>query len=89
MRINAQSLFRSPRPDFIETKAIEAIPSVVLELFRSPRLDFIETPMNHTQSERVAKLFRSPRPDFIETAWSLDAAPMMTSIVPVSKTGLH
>ena len=46
------TLFRSPRPDFIETYVIAAFLSEqVGKLFRSPRPDFIETMESSTAAD--------------------------------------
>ena len=61
-------MFRSLRPDFIETSSgAEKYLSDKRVLFRSLRPDFIETFGWVFVRERVSLLFRSLRPDFIET----------------------
>ena len=61
-------MFRSPRPDFIETLfALVIFLASEFSLFRSPRPDFIETIDIPRRLAPRGQLFRSPRPDFIET----------------------
>ena len=63
-----EPLFRSSRPDYIETSCRFASRSSQSTLFRSSRPDYIETCDAVTDKVRCTfKLFRSSRPDYIET----------------------
>ena len=87
--IRTKRLFRSLRPDFIETTPGRRLGCRAARLFRSLRPDFIETTRLRVLLRRRSRLFRSLRPDFIETAaWAVDIVGL-GPIVPVSKTGLH
>ena len=60
-------LFRSSRPDYIETKSRVNLYNRLTTLFRSSRPDYIETDKNWLAKLRDQSLFRSSRPDYIET----------------------
>ena len=66
---HGQALFRSPRPDSIETEVRASQPCArIIALFRSLRPDSIETAGGvEDPFQSYRKLFRSPRPDSIET----------------------
>ena len=77
-------LFRSSRPDSIETGAVLPVESKELVvLFRSSRPDSIETPgaTNYFVDQTI--LFRSSRPDSIETNALMTRTLEKNSIVPV------
>ena len=84
-------MFRSSRPDFIETDSVpDSVEYNYYALFRSSRPDFIETIFllwSNGTWPRV--LFRSSRPDFIETAVAVATGAPMLGIVPVFQAGLH
>ena len=61
-------LFRSSRPDYIETTPAAITDHAPARLFRSSRPDYIETVLIvRCPVEHVTILFRSSRPDYIET----------------------
>ena len=61
------ALFRSSRPDYIETRLGAKAESSASGLFRSSRPDYIETAHPKPQPKKGEPLFRSSRPDYIET----------------------
>ena len=65
--MGVQGLFRSLRPDFIETHLFAEGLVDGDALFRSLRPDFIETLKLLGWGRQCYRLFRSLRPDFIET----------------------
>ena len=62
-------LFRSSRPDYIETLYSVTRSRLGLELFWSSRPDYIETGSRTRTFGAVQELFRSSRPDYIETQY--------------------
>ena len=60
-------LFRSSRPDYIETLSPRPSADAVEKLFRSSRPDYIETLISTSCPSSRPALFRSSRPDYIET----------------------
>ena len=62
-------LFRSSRPDYIETQERgRQKPQKINPLFRSSRPDYIDTSFIRTHVGASHRLFRSSRPDYIETS---------------------
>ena len=65
------ALFRSSRPDYIETGRLPVFGLGLCALFRSSRPDYIETEWVYDKHRgQIALLFRSSRPDYIETTAS-------------------
>ena len=62
-----EPLFRSSRPDYIETLFLLFGCGISVRLFRSSRPDYIETIMGGAEGWPGVSLFRSSRPDYIET----------------------
>ena len=66
--MDVTALFRSSRPDYIETPAAVVLAPAAGGLFRSSRPDYIETVRSaRAMATCVPVLFRSSRPDYIET----------------------
>ena len=86
----ALRLFRSSRPDYIETGVLSGWGVPPWGLFRSSRPDYIETRIRANAGDAPqAALFRSSRPDYIETDHSHAGTKKSPQIVPVFQAGLY
>ena len=75
------SVFRSSRPDYIETTGLRQYPTRSLPgVFRSSRPDYIETCVDQHLMVAYTPVFRSSRPDYIET-WQNPLARFKKGIV--------
>ena len=89
MSVRMAILFRSSRPDYIETGGGGYSGVGAGLLFRSSRPDYIETLLPYEGSNGWEVLFRSSRPDYIETSRSRASESLRPGIVPVFQAGLH
>ena len=87
--ISTPLLFRSSRPDYIETLGQNPFKAQDTLLFRSSRPDYIETAFISNAIALIIELFRSSRPDYIETLGTGCHGFSHTIIVPVFQAGLH
>ena len=83
------SLFRSSRPDFIETCPDARPPQLPSRLFRLSGPDFIETGVPPPTPSALSPLFRPSRPDSIETSPQRQRFSRRRRIVPAFWVGLH
>ena len=86
---DVDSLFRSSRPDYIETGRRRDSLSTFSTLFRSSRPDYIETGAYPQGGTGSLALFRSSRPDYIEMETPQTETRNGRGIVPVFQAGLH